>query len=219
MNRAKFRSLLLSRKLAVSLLALSLVLFMGSFLGPTHQKTEASSLGIHTLNLHGCDTITYNTTTWSPGVVSLATMNSYFSQAFDNGNGWDQFCGGKFVKWAPSTQVSGEIGPASWVNANCAPPGGTALACAYFYSCVNDSYGTQKCYNQILIRDTGFVANALYIINHETGHVLNLQDQTSCSYNGVMYQLPVGSAPCATVYSWPVSAEITEVDFYMWNGP
>jgi hypothetical protein len=140
-------------------------------------------------------------------------MDYYIGLALDDGQGWDQMCGNKFVRWWDH-QVHYQIGSESWVNAFCG--GGSHWACASQRSCYYDGYGGIGCLFDIPMRDTAFASYPLYLINHETGHVMILDDHGSCSYNGVMYQ--VGSTGCISQH-WPTWTEILQVDYHMWNGP
>jgi hypothetical protein len=138
--------------MALGVLGASLFLFLATAALTPRESVEAlHNWGRHAINFHGCDWITYETQTHSPGVVSKATMDSYIGQALDNGQGWDQMCGNKFVRWGNPWHVYYSIGPASWVNDNC---GSVSWGCAYQHDCWYDSYGGVICQFEILMRDT-----------------------------------------------------------------
>jgi hypothetical protein len=109
------------------LLVLAAAIFAG-FAIARNQPGPAEAthfLGEHALNFHGCGPqVTYSNTTFSPGVVSQATMDGVFNLAFESGYGWDSNCGNKIARGTAYNQAY--IGPTDWVNGYC---GGPAWGC------------------------------------------------------------------------------------------
>jgi len=201
----------------IQILALVLAISFASFAGYNRfnpaQPADASFLGVHAINFHGCSNwISYTATSYSTGVISQSTLDYYFDQAFGYGGGWDSQCGDK-VYWDPSFVIApAYVGPQSWVDTYCTPGAG---------GCVRFNAGNfvtgHEYMPDVILRDTLVSSLPYYVINHEYGHVLAMGDIEDCGYDGVMYQLPFEGSPCSTVINWPSYNELVENANYITN--